>query len=258
MCEFQRKFTQCVSSALESLEQGIEEARQISIGANKLVIGYFDIRELVDIAGFMQENPDIRIEIVNLSNEQLDDIYEDVRHSRIDILSGERTHLMEQYELVFVPTRQEHLVAMCLDSHPLAGKSEVTTAELAPYPLYFDTRGEVLREFFSQSDISFDAHPISITDGNTLYRTLLHGALFVGEASYFQKEYSFKSILLSDSPDITFGVIYAPHTPNAQVGKYLAYIQDPNAQVGKYPAYIQEQERAQLTALSLRTHPTDV
>ena len=225
------RFLAAARSSLSMLSAGIHEMRMEADGKGHIRLGFLRVLGTGRIpklaASYMEKNPDVSF---SFSSGRTSELISGIRDSSLDIAFtavGEGDDLLSRYLFSM------DLVAVFPSSHPLAGKSSVSLADTAGYPLLQYSEGAALRAFIDEEyrkigkspEVAYESQEAPVLGG-------LAGAGF-GFALMFRDEVpSLGSIVSADiSPRITvpiYAVIDSRRMASPTTLSFLDYISRPD------------------------------
>ena len=166
--------------AFAELEQGRTEVREWKgAGAGQIRIGSMPLARTwilpAAILATMKSNPEIRFSVVD---GPYDDLLHGLRHGSIDILIGALRDPLPVADVVQQSLFEDPLMVAARKSHPLAGKSAVSLAELAACPWVLPRKGTPTRDHFES--MFGDAGPANLIEASSL--VLIRGLILGSDA----------------------------------------------------------------------------
>ena len=158
LTQFGAEFLDCAARTLATLDEGVTSLRRKARGEGLIRLGFLRVlgTEYVPrlAARFLAAHPDRQIQFTFHSG-RTQELLEGLANRRYDLVFCSRP--APELGLTAVPGRAQELVLIVPPGHPLAGRSGVSLAEAAPYPMVCFSRDSGLRAVV---DELFDAQGV--------------------------------------------------------------------------------------------------
>ena len=146
LTQFGAEFLDCAARTLATLDEGVTSLRRKARGEGLIRLGFLRVlgTEYVPrlAARFLAAHPDRQIQFTFHSG-RTQELLEGLADRRYDLVFCSRP--APELGLTAVPVRAQELVLIVPPGHPLAGRSGVSLAEAAPYPMVCFSRDSGLR-----------------------------------------------------------------------------------------------------------------
>ena len=146
LTQFGAEFLDCAARTLATLDEGVTSLRRKARGEGLIRLGFLRVlgTEYVPrlAARFLAAHPDRQIQFTFHSG-RTQELLEGLADRRYDLVFCSRP--APELGLTAVPVRAQELVLIVPPGHPLAGRSGVSLAETAPYPMVCFSRDSGLR-----------------------------------------------------------------------------------------------------------------
>ena len=146
LTQFGKEFLDCAARTLATLDEGVTSLRRKARGEGLIRLGFLRVlgTEYVPrlAARFLAAHPDRQIQFTFHSG-RTQELLEGLADRRYDLVFCSRP--APELGLTAVPVRAQELVLIVPPGHPLAGRSGVSLAEAAPYPMVCFSRDSGLR-----------------------------------------------------------------------------------------------------------------
>lgn len=146
LTQFGAEFLDCAARTLATLDEGVTSLRRKARGEGLIRLGFLRVlgTEYVPrlAARFLAAHPDRQIQFTFHSG-RTQELLEGLADRRYDLVFCSRP--APELGLTAVPVRAQELVLIVPTGHPLAGRSGVSLAEAAPYPMVCFSRDSGLR-----------------------------------------------------------------------------------------------------------------
>lgn len=146
LTQFGEEFLDCAVRTLATLDEGVTSLRRKARGEGLIRLGFLRVlgTEYVPrlAARFLAAHPDRQIQFTFHSG-RTQELLEGLADRRYDLVFCSRP--APELGLTAVPVRAQELVLIVPPGHPLAGRSGVSLAEAAPYPMVCFSRDSGLR-----------------------------------------------------------------------------------------------------------------
>ena len=146
LTQFGAEFLDCAARTLATLDEGVTSLRRKARGEGLIRLGFLRVLGTDYVprlaARFLAAHPDRQIQFTFHSG-RTQELLEGLADRRYDLVFCSRP--APELGLTAVPVRAQELVLIVPPGHPLAGRSGVSLAEAAPYPMVCFSRDSGLR-----------------------------------------------------------------------------------------------------------------
>lgn len=146
LTQFGEEFLDCAVRTLATLDEGVISLRRKAKGEGLIRLGFLRVLGTDYVprlaARFLAARPDRQIQFTFHSG-RTQELLEGLADRRYDLVFCSRP--APELGLTAVPVRAQELVLIVPPGHPLAGRSGVSLAEAAPYPMVCFSRDSGLR-----------------------------------------------------------------------------------------------------------------
>ena len=146
LTQFGEEFLDCAVRTLATLDEGVISLRRKAKGEGLIRLGFLRVLGTDYVprlaARFLAARPDRQIQFTFHSG-RTQELLEGLADRRYDLVFCSRP--APELGLTAVPVRAQELVLIVPTGHPLAGRSGVSLAEAAPYPMVCFSRDSGLR-----------------------------------------------------------------------------------------------------------------
>ena len=146
LTQFGEEFLDCAVRTLATLDEGVISLRRKAKGEGLIRLGFLRVLGTNYVprlaARFLAARPDRQIQFTFHSG-RTQELLEGLADRRYDLVFCSRP--APELGLTAVPVRAQELVLIVPPGHPLAGRSGVSLAEAAPYPMVCFSRDSGLR-----------------------------------------------------------------------------------------------------------------
>lgn len=146
LTQFGEEFLDCAARTLATLDEGVISLRRKAKGEGLIRLGFLRVLGTDYVprlaARFLAARPDRQLQFTFHSG-RTQELLEGLADRRYDLVFCSRP--APELGLTAVPVRAQELVLIVPPGHPLAGRSGVSLAEAAPYPMVCFSRDSGLR-----------------------------------------------------------------------------------------------------------------
>ena len=146
LTQFGEEFLDCAARTLATLDEGVISLRRKAKGEGLIRLGFLRVLGTDYVprlaARFLAARPDRQLQFTFHSG-RTQELLEGLADRRYDLVFCSRP--APELGLTAVPVRAQELVLIVPTGHPLAGRSGVSLAEAAPYPMVCFSRDSGLR-----------------------------------------------------------------------------------------------------------------
>ena len=146
LTQFGAEFLNCAARTLATLDEGVTSLRRKARGEGLIRLGFLRVLGTDYVprlaARFLAAHPDRQLQFTFHSG-RTQELLEGLADRRYDLVFCSRP--APELGLTAVPVRAQELVLIVPTGHPLAGRSGVSLAEAAPYPMVCFSRDSGLR-----------------------------------------------------------------------------------------------------------------